>query len=52
MRTFFRRGDFNKDGTISRAEFVRMGDGIADREKFDPKQKEAVKKCLDDVSKY
>lgn len=50
IRTFFRRFDLDKDGTLHRAEFVALGEGIGDKEKFDPKQKEIVKKCFDDVS--
>ena len=50
IRTFFHRLDFDNDGTLTRAEFWKFGDGIAEREKFDPKQKEVLKKYLDDVS--
>src|SRR6218665_1039183 len=50
IRTFFRRFDLNKDGKLTREEFVSLGDGVAGNEKFDSKQKELLKQCLDDVS--
>ena len=50
IRTFFRRVDLDKDGTLTRVEFVAMGEGIADKEKFNPEQKERVRKAFDDVS--
>jgi len=50
IRTFFRRVDLDKDGTLNLAEFVAMGEGIADREKLNPEQKERVRKAFGDVS--
>ena len=50
IRTFFRRFDLNRDGTLTRAEFLSMGDGLADMEKFDPKQRETFHEHLDNVS--
>jgi len=53
IRTHFRRKDFDKDGVISRKDFVGMAERFADREKFGRKQQKTAVKCFDDLfSRY
>ena len=49
-RTHFRRLDYDKDGVISRKDFQVMAEGFADKEGFNPTQKEALKQCFNNVS--
>jgi len=45
----FRKADFDGNGVISRQEFLDMAAGLADKESFDPSEKEALVKSFNDL---
>src|SRR6218665_1760451 len=51
VRTHFRKKDLNKDGVITRDEFLGLGKRFAEQEKFDPQQTKKLMKCFDAVSR-